>query len=415
MLLLVLPPPSPAYSVLTHEQLIDLSWNALIRPLLQSRYPHANSEDLEEAHAYAYGGCAIQDMGYYPFGKEFFSELTHYVRTGDFIMSLLRNARTLNEYAFAIGALSHYIGDNIGHHDAVNRATAINFEKLAKAYGSSVTYDEGPHAHVRTEFAFDIAQLTQYRLAPTAYLEHIGFRVSRTLLERAFAETYALSLGEVLGPEGPAIRSYTTSVRRLVPRFAHAEAVIHRHNFVSDTPNKEFQLYMQRVSHTDFEKVWSPLRRKPGILTYLLALVVRITPPIGAASDLSIKVPTEQTEDLYITSVNRSVELFQSLLTGFKNQPRSIPPIPNRDLDTGERSKPGGYSLTDQTYAKLLHRVTSDPSRQLPAGLAQDLLDYYADPNAPIRTKRNPKAWKQVLADLTTLRLMADAKGVTGP
>src|SRR5258705_12279508 len=85
---------SNAYSVLTHEELIDLAWNDSIRPLLLARFPGATDHQLVVAHSYAYGGCAVQDMGYYPFGKRFFSNLTHYVRTGDFVSWMLRNART---------------------------------------------------------------------------------------------------------------------------------------------------------------------------------------------------------------------------------------------------------------------------------------------------------------------------------
>ena len=178
--------PARSYSLFTHEQLIDLAWNASIRPLLSARFPRATAADLERAHSFAYGGCVIQDLGYYPFGKSFFSDLTHYVRSGDFVDSLLRNASTPEEYAFALGALSHYLGDTIGHHDAINPATGLAFPKLTKSFGPSVTYNENRHAHVRTEFGFDINQLSKHHLAPGAYLRHIGLRVSRPLLEKAF-------------------------------------------------------------------------------------------------------------------------------------------------------------------------------------------------------------------------------------
>src|SRR3954471_15185665 len=119
-----------SYSVLTHQELIDLAWNDSIQPLLLAKFPGATDAQLVEAHAYAYGGCAIQDMGYYPFGKQFFSDLTHYVRSGDFVVWLFRNAHTIDELAFAIGALSHYIGDSIGHSMAVNWSVPIYFPKL---------------------------------------------------------------------------------------------------------------------------------------------------------------------------------------------------------------------------------------------------------------------------------------------
>jgi hypothetical protein len=392
------------YSVLTHEQLIDLAWDGQLQPLLKKRFHQTTAAGLKEAHAYAYGGCAIQDVGYYPFGKEFFSDLTHYVRTGDFIMHLLGDARDVNEYAFALGALSHYVGDNVGHHDAVNPSTAISFPKLEKKYGPAVTYDENPHAHVRTEFAFDIDELSRHRLAPGAYLRFIGLRVPVRLLAEAFEDTYSLRLRDVLGPERPAVRSYRTSVRSFLPRVAHAETVLHRNDFPPDIPDAEFQRFLDAIARSDFQTVWNKYRRTPGVQTRLLALLIRIVPKIGVLSELAIKIPTQDTQQLYIKSVNRSVDLYGSFLKQLSDSP-SIS-IPDRDLDTGEKSKPGAYALTDKTYANLLHRLTTDGQGHVRPGLKQDILNFYADLNAPFATKKNKKAWAQVLKDLAALRAM---------
>ena len=141
--------PAHAYSLLTHEQLIDLTWDSSIVPLLKSRYPNLTPAEIEHARAYAYGGCVIQDIGYYPFGDQFFSNLTHYVRSGDFVVNLFRNAGNADELAFAVGALSHYIGDSVGHSQATNRAVPIEFPKLEKKYGHSVSYAEGEQQHVQ--------------------------------------------------------------------------------------------------------------------------------------------------------------------------------------------------------------------------------------------------------------------------
>src|SRR5579872_2641281 len=196
---------SLGYSVFTHQELIDLAWNDSVRPMLLAKFPGATEEQLREAHAYAYGGSAIQDMGYYPFGKQFFSNLTHYVRTGDFIAWLFQNARTIDEYAFAIGALSHYLGDSVGHSEAINPATAMAFPKLEQNYGRIVTYGESPHGHIRTEFAFDIDELSARALAPRSYQKFIGFNVPRKFLEKAFAETYGFDIHEILGRAHPAL------------------------------------------------------------------------------------------------------------------------------------------------------------------------------------------------------------------
>src|SRR5215467_1677757 len=150
--LIVSAPPARAYSVLTHEAIIDVLWDTNIRPLLLKRFPNATPEELLKAHAYVYGGAIIQDIGYYPYGKKFVSDLTHYFRSGDFILSLIRNSQDLNEYAFAIGSLAHYAADNYGHRLATNVAVPLLYPELRKKYGAVVTYEENPIAHIKTEF-----------------------------------------------------------------------------------------------------------------------------------------------------------------------------------------------------------------------------------------------------------------------
>jgi len=407
-LLCSLPAVSSAYSVFSHEELIDLTWKGLLQPLLLKRFPQLTPDGLQEAHAYAYGGCVIQDLGYYPFSNEFFSDLTHYVRSGDFIMNLLRNARTANEYAFALGALSHYVGDSVGHHDAVNPATALAFPKLAKKYGPIVTYDESPHAHIRTEFAFDIDQLSKRRLAPADYLRFIGFKVPSGLLAQAFAETYSLSFRDILGPRRPAIRSYRASVRSFLPRIAYAEDVIHRNDFAPDIANDSLQTFLDHIARADFQTVWNQYRHKAGIRTHLIALLIRILPKIGTLSDLAIKIPTQHTQDLYVKSMNRSIEMYAGLLKQLAGAPDLAPPLPDLDLDTGEKTQPGAYALTDHTYARLLHEIATGPQRTVTPGLKQNILDYYSA-NATITTQKNRKAWVQVMKDLDVLRGMPAA------
>ncbi len=399
------PSPVAAYSVLTHEELVDLAWNDSIRPLLLSRYPGTSQASLNEAHAYAYGGAAIQDMGYYPFGKEFFSDLTHYVRTGDFIASLFRNARNVDELAFAIGALSHYLGDSTGHSECINPATAVEFPRLARKYGEAVTYEQNPHAHVRTEFAFDIDQLTHRRLAPAEYLRHVGLQVPRGQVERAFYETYGLRLHEVLGPERPAIRGYRSAVRSFIPRFAHAETVLHGRGFPPDADDAAFQAFERQVQQAPFQH-WDGTRHHAGFVTHMLAFAMVVLPRIGPLSDLAIRGPNKQTESLYIHSVDDTMTQFRSVLRELEQQPGSPVTLPNRDLDTGELVKPGAYALTDKTYAVLLQKVTADPADAVPAGIRRDLLKFYSDPNAPIVTKKDDDAWKRVERELATLRQM---------
>src|SRR5881394_1639809 len=232
----VLTMPALPYSVLTHEQVIDLSWQDHIQPLLLKRFPAATPEDLRRAHAFAYGGSLVQDMGYYPFGKKYFSDLLHYVRSGDFVTALLDESSDLNEYAFALGALAHYSSDNMGH-PTINQIVALEFPKLKARYGSEVTYAEDPKAHIRTEFGFDMVQVAKNRYTSDSYHDFIGFEVAKPLLERAFQETYGLSLKDVLGDVDLAIGSYRRGVSQVIPEMTRVALLSRRDQLVKDTPN----------------------------------------------------------------------------------------------------------------------------------------------------------------------------------
>ncbi len=399
--LLIAGQPLAAYSVQSHEELIDLNWKSAIRPFLLARFPRASEAELERAHAFAFGGSAIQDLGYYPFGKTFFSNLTHYVRSADFVRNLFKDARNPDELAFAIGALSHYVGDSIGHSIAVNPAVADEFPKLEREYGANVTYDEDPHAHVRTEFAFDVNEISKHRMAPSAYLRHVGLKVPSQMLAKAFFETYGLDFQEVVGERRLVVRDYRFGVRSFLPRIAYAETVLHRKDFPPDTPSEALQAFQQHLREADFEGQWDLFRRKkPGIGTHLLALVIRILPKVGTLSMLAIRGPSAATNELYLKSMNGSTNDLRELLAGWDTAEESLP---NLDLDTGERVRPGAYRLTDETYAQLLEEITRRSSEPIPAGLKHNILEFYKDPQAPISTKSDPKKWARLQRQLVEL------------
>jgi hypothetical protein len=400
------PQPTHAYSFLTHEDLVDVAWHGWIRPALLARYPNTTQAQLRVARSYAYGGTTIQDLGYYPFGHEFFSNLTHYVRSGDFVNNLIRDSSNVNEYAFALGALSHYVGDNDGHRFATNPSTAIEFPSLGKKYGPVITYDEAPHPHVRIEFAYDVEQVSRHEFAPVGYMHAMGFKVPRKLVERAFFETYGLPLPSVLGHPRAAFQSYDSAVAKLLPTFAHAEVLIHHKDFppADDTP--AYHQFSTRQAQAGVENEWAKYKHKAGFEVHFIAFLIRIVPKIGTASDLAIRGPSAETDRWYIESVNRSLDDYERMLGELAQNSTHQLDLPNRDLDTGNLVRPGGYRLTDQTYAQLLNKLTADPDRRVPSGLRHDVLAYYADPNAPIATKKNSRAWKRVQTELITLQGM---------
>jgi hypothetical protein len=392
--------PLRGYSVLTHEQVIDLAWRDQLRPMMLQRFPNATPDDLRRAHAFAYGGSLVQDMGYYPFGKKYFSDLLHYVRTGDFVEALLRDASDINEYAFALGALAHYSSDNMGH-PIINKITAIEFPKLRAKFGDEVTYAEDHRAHIQTEFGFDMVQVAKNRYTSDAFHDFIGFEISQPLLERAFQETYGLKLSDVLGDEDLAIGSFRRAVSKFIPAMTKAALLNRRADLVRETPDFDQKKFLYRLSRTNYEKEWGKGYRRPGLGTRILAFFLRIIPKRGAATALNFKLPTPQTEDMYIKSMNQTTDNYRSLLHQVE---RSELNFPDTDCDTGKETEPAEYSLADQTYAQLLHDLQKQNFAQLTPPLRANILSFYSHPNAPLRTRKDKKEWEQTERDLQDLR-----------
>ncbi len=394
-----------AYSVLTHEEVVDLVWKDNLLPMLKKRYPAVSDEDLKKAHAFAYGGSLIQDMGYYPFGNKYFSDLTHYVRSGDFVVNLINEASDLNEYAFALGALAHYSSDNCGH-PTVNQAVGIEFPKLRKKYGNVVTYEDNPKAHIRTEFGFDVTQVAKNRYASDRYHDFIGFEISKPVLERAFQDTYNIPLSDVISDEDLAFGTFRRAISKIVPEMTRVALIARRQEIVKETPNfraREFRYYLSR---TNYQKEWGKGYRRPGFGTRVLAFFLNFVPKVGPFKALDFKIPTQKTEDLYIASVDRTIEDYKKLLT---ETAAGNPQLTNTDFDTGKATVAGEYGLTDKAYARLLDQLAGHNFDKLSPELRQNILAFYGDPAAPIATKKKPDDWKKTEAELQKLRALPTA------
>ncbi len=392
--------PGPAYSVLTHEQIVDLAWEDRLRPMLLLRFSQATPDELKHAHAFAYGGSLVQDMGYYPFGKKYFSDLLHYVRTGDFVTALLQESTDINEYAFALGALAHYSSDNMGH-PTVNQVVAIEFPKLKAKYGNEVTYADDPKAHIRTEFGFDMVQVAKNRYTSDRYHDFIGFEIAQPLLERAFLKTYSLKLSDVLGDEDTAVGSFRRAVSAFIPKMTKAALLNRRADLVRDTPNFDRRKFLYHLSRANYEREWGKGYRKPSFGVKVLAFFLRAIPKVGWASALAFKVPSTQTEDMYIKSVNRTVDNYQMLL---QEQRKGDLKVADTDCDTGRVTSGAEYSLADSTYARLLRDLSKNNFAQLTPELQANMLDFYSNLNAPFHTKKNRKSWLQTQAEIEQLR-----------
>lgn len=335
-----------AYSVLAHESNIDALWDARIRPLLLAKYPRTSADALAAARAYAYGGSAIQDLGYYPFGSHFFTNLLHYVKTGDFVEALLREAGDVNEYAFAVGALCHYASDNAGHALAVNKAVPLIYPKLRRKFGDSVPYDKAPKEHILVEFAFDVLLVAHGGYKLQAYHDFIGFKVAKPLLERAFTATYGLEMKDLFLSEDLAIGTFRHAVGSTIPNVTKVAWEKKQERIQQNTPGVLRDRFVLTLPRAAYEQEYGKDYRKPHGLARVLGFLYRLLPKIGPLRPLAFKVPTPEAEALFLDSLVRTRERFGAALGELR---RGALQLPNVNLDTGQPVTPGTYRLADET------------------------------------------------------------------
>jgi hypothetical protein len=394
---------SYGYTVLTHEAIIDSVWDASIQKQLLKRFPDTSPEELQEAHAYAYGGCIIQDMGYYPFSSRFFSDLTHYVRSGDFIEALIRESHDLNEYAFALGALEHYAADTEGHRLATNRAVPILYPELRRKYGNNVTYWDNPAAHIRTEFGFDVLQVASGRYAPDQYRDFIGFEVSRDVLDRAFLDTYGIEMQDVFGSETLAIGSYRFAVRSILPGMTKVAWKLKQEQLKKEIPGVTRKKFLYNLSRSSYEKQWGKEYHKPGLGTRILAFLFRFLPGGGPFTALRIRTPTPEVENLFMASFNATVDRYKLLLADVA---AGRTELANQNFDSGTATLIGKYKGSDEAYANLLRRLADRKFAGMKPDVRENILAYYgANPSMPARaSKKEMAAWTKTVAQLDRLK-----------
>ena len=391
----------PAYSVLSHEAMIDAMWDVRIKAILQARFPDSTPAELKKAHGYAYGGAIIQDLGYYPHGSNQFSDLTHYVRTGDFILALIHEAKDLNELSFALGALSHYLGDLDGHRYATNVGEPILYPKLEKKFGPVVTYEQKPAYHLKTEFGFDVLEVAKGNFAPQAYHDFIGFYVAKDLVARAFHDTYGLELSDLFNNFDQSIDSYRSAVSRTIPLATRIAWSQRRNEIKLSEPGMSHKRFVYIMKRSSYEKEWGKRFDEPTVWDKILGFLLRIIPPIGPLQDLRLKLPTPQVEKLFMDSFSRA-----SIQYGEKLDlvaARSLT-LPNENYDVGAVTAVGQYFLDDDIQAFWLHKLAEKKFATLTPEIKSELVSYFGTLNTPLKMEQNTIAWKQLQADYASLR-----------
>jgi len=404
VLILTWPPSAGAYSVLSHEAIIDVAWSSHLRPLLLQRFPEATPDELKVAHGYAYGGAIIADMGYYPHGSPLFSDLTHYVRSGDFVMALLRDSNDVNGYAFALGALAHYAADNNGHRIGTNRAVPILYPKLKKKFGDSVSYEKDPLAHVKTEFGFDVLEVAKERYAPDSYHDFIGFQVDSLLLEQAFQETYGLELKSVLTDEEKVLGSFRYDVSTLIPKATRIAWTLKKDEIMKDQPGVTRSQFLYNLKRASFEKNWGKKYTPPTAGERFLAFLYKILPKIGPLRILQLRTPTPETEKMFEASFNATLNSYRTTLDRLRDGQLELP---NDNFDVGEATGPGIYHKNDQAHAQLLDALAKQNFAGTSPEIREELLEFFSHTTTTYFTERKPKEWANLQRELGQLKTAA--------
>jgi hypothetical protein len=410
LLLLLAAGPASAYAVLTHQANIDSTWERCLVPALQARYPGATPQELDDAKAYAYGGAIIQDMGYYPLGNKLFTNLTHYVRSGDFVRNMLAQATNRNEYAFALGSLAHYVADTKGHSEGTNKAIASVYPDLQKKFGDIVTYEEAPIQHSQLEFAFDVVQLANGKYRDQEYHRAIGFQVSKPVLERAFKQTYALELGQVIANVDLSIASFRFAVNQFIPVAARAAWHYKRKEIRQTNKRARRREYLFKHNRREYEKEFGKEYNKPGFGARIFSYFIRVLPKIGPLKPFAFKLPTPEAQKFFRHS-------FQTVMAEYCTQVRRQPAdtakapltLVNTDFDTGHGTKLGEYGLADETYGEWLRKLADKKFERVTPGMKQNILAFFETPvKAPIskeeKERDEQRATQEALAQLRLLQ-----------
>ena len=401
--MLACPSVTSAYSVLSHQAIIDSAWEDGLKPALLAKFPNATPEELSAAQAYAYGGAIIQDLGYYPYGSHFFSDLTHYVRSGDFILALLHDANDIYEYGFALGAMAHYAADNNGHRIGTNRAVPLLYPHLKKKYGDSVTYEQDKLAHTKTEFGFDVLEVARERFAPDSYHDFIGFEVAQGLLERAFQETYGLGLKSVLVDEEKALNSYRHAVSKLLPKATRIAWHLKKDEIKDDLPGMTKRKFLYNLKRSNFEKEWGKDYKRPSPGERFLAFLYLLLPKWGPLKVLQFRTPTPETERFFEASFNETLDRYRELL---RDQREGKVSLPNDNFDVGADTGPGQYKLNDGAHAELVGRLADQKFANVTPLLRSELEQFFSDPSLPYVNKKDRKAQARLQAAIEQLKAL---------
>jgi hypothetical protein len=399
-----------SFSILAHEAIVDAEWDLTLKPMLLKRYPAATLQDLIKAHSYTYGGSLVADIGYMPGGDAHFTDLLHYVRSGDFIINLLNEAQTLNEYAFALGALSHYIADKYGHSLATNVTVPELYPELKRKFGNVVTYEDDHTSHSRMEFAYDAVQVGRSQYASVAYHDFIGFNIAELPLERAFLKTYGQDLHSIIGNFQSSISMMRWGVKNLFPALTRKAWRANRAEIRKTYGKGAKRKFKYKMSDRMYKKEFSGKQSKPDFKARALAFIVRILPKVGPLKNLKFVYPGPEGEKRFTQVFDTIIRNYAIALHNWDDHKLRLNDI---NLDTGGPLAFGSYRLADKTYCDLVINLQKEGFACLTQTLKQHLVAYFDGALLRELYKENPEDEANMQVALQQMRAYQPPKEVS--
>ena len=397
-LLLCLPTRGAAFSVLAHQAVVDRSWDATLAPAILRHFP---GTDLERARAFAYGGSHVADLGYFPLGNQLFTELLHYVRTGAFIGNLFAAAHDGNEYAFALGALAHWIADTTGHPEATNRVVPEIYPKLREEFGDQVTYADDHGSHLTTEFRFDVFQMARTKGGRDIFHHALQFEVATRALDEAFQKTYGLRLDDLFANTDAAILTYRWAFRGLIHEVTGIAWELYRADIQGLDPEMTPAGFVYDLSREDFQSEFGKVYAEPGYFAKFFAFAAKLVPNVGPLKRTVFKPLPPEARQRFTTALEHAIERYRAQVASVANKRLDLP---EQNLDTAKPIVFGDYAPADDAYGELVEKLAhGDASRVSPA-LRADVARFYANRPANAGTKKHERDLDGALASITARR-----------
>ena len=399
LLLLSFPVTSRAFSVLAHQAIVDQNWKDQLVPLIRKRFPTVSEQDLKDARSYARAGSHLPDLGYFPFGSREFTDLLHYVRTGDFINRLIAEANTVDEYAFAFGVMAHYEGDTLGHPLATNLSVPKIFPKLEEQYGDTVTYAESPTSHLQTEFRFDILQIAHRHEIPDLFEHSIEFKVPKDFLNRVFKETYGLELSDLFTNFDVALTTYRWGFRTLIDEATGIAWQLYREDIDSLEPGVVEKDFLHVIPRGDFEKEFGNAFMSPGYFARFFGLLGNLVPNVGPLARLPYRPLPKDVRILYFRAFKEASLHYQQELAKVRDNRSDLPDL---ILDTGGADQAGVYPPADKAYAELLKHHEKDQFARVSPSLARIMMKHFENRDAALKFEESDSDRQETLSALAS-------------